>query len=77
MQRCADMGLKGGLIWGIPPEDRTYDNLVWDPLWAAAQDTVMSLSLHILTGRKGSGIGSSIMKSYPLANLSVSYLRTG
>jgi predicted TIM-barrel fold metal-dependent hydrolase len=25
----------------------------------------MPLSLHILTGRKGSGIGSSVMKSYP------------
>jgi predicted TIM-barrel fold metal-dependent hydrolase len=65
VRRCADLGLKGGLIWGIPPEDRTYDNPVWDPLWAAAQDTAVPLSLHILTGRKGSGIGSSVMKSYP------------
>jgi predicted TIM-barrel fold metal-dependent hydrolase len=38
---------------------------VWDPLWAAAQAHNLPLSLHILTGRKGSGIGASVMKSYP------------
>ena len=65
VERCAKMGLKGGLIWGAPPDDRPYDNSIWDPLWAAAQDVAMPLSLHILTGRKGSGIGASIMKSYP------------
>ncbi len=65
VERCAKMGLKGGLIWGVPPDDQPYDNLVWNPLWAAAQDAAMSLSLHILTGRKGMGIGSSVMKSYP------------
>ena len=65
VQRCTKLGLKGGLIWGIPPEDQTYDNPVWDPLWAAAQACALPLSLHILTGRKGSGIGPSVMKSYP------------
>ena len=65
VERSAKLGLRGGLIWGIPPDDRPYDNPVWNPLWAAAQDAGLPLALHILTGRKGSGIGDSVMKSYP------------
>jgi predicted TIM-barrel fold metal-dependent hydrolase len=65
VERCAKMGLKGGLIWGVPPDDQPYDKPVWDPLWAAAQDVAIPLSMHILTGRKGSGIDASVMKSYP------------
>ena len=64
--RCADLGLRGGLIWGIPPEETPYDSAVWDPLWAAAQDATLPLSLHILTGRRGMDLdGGSMMKVYP------------
>jgi predicted TIM-barrel fold metal-dependent hydrolase len=54
------------LIWGFPPSSRAYDSPEWDPLWAAAQDTGLPLSLHILTGAEGSGLdGASLMKTYP------------
>jgi predicted TIM-barrel fold metal-dependent hydrolase len=35
-----------------PSEDRTYDDPLFDPLWSAAQDSGLPISLHILTARK-------------------------
>ncbi len=66
LERAAKLDLRGGLIWGFPPANRSYDAKEWDPLWAAAQDTGLPLSLHILTGAEGSGLdGASLMKTYP------------
>ena len=53
LERIADKGLRGTLVWGSPPEDAPYSDPVYDPFWAAAQDLNMPLSLHILTGRGG------------------------
>jgi len=53
------------MIWGEPPEELPYDSTHWDPLWAAAQDAEFPLSLHILTGRGGTGVKwGSIMRMY-------------
>lgn len=66
IRRAAERGLAGGMIWGSPPADRPYDRPDWDPVWAAAQDCDMPLSLHILTGAEGTGLDrASLMKSYP------------
>jgi len=63
--RARRMGLRGGMIWGEPGDDTPYDSPYWDPLWAAAQDASFPLSLHILTGRGGTGVKwGSIMRSY-------------
>ena len=53
LERIANKGLRGALIWGSPPEDAPYSDPVYGPFWAAAQDLNMPLSLHILTGRGG------------------------
>jgi predicted TIM-barrel fold metal-dependent hydrolase len=50
LERCAKLGLRGGMIWGYPPPDRPYHSEIYDPLWAAAQDLRMPLSLHVVTG---------------------------
>ena len=66
VKRAADLGLRGGMIWGSPPRHQPYDDPRWDPLWAAAQDANLPLSLHILTGHGGSGVEEgSLMKNYP------------
>ncbi len=62
VERSAKLGLRGGLIWGIPP----YDKPVWNPLWTASSRHQPTVALHILTGRKGSGIGDSVMIKLPL-----------
>jgi len=56
LQRIAKKGMRGAMIWAEPPDDRPYSHPAYDPFWAAAQDLNMPLSLHILTGRKGTGV---------------------
>ena len=55
MERCAKMGLVGAMITVYPNEDRSYDSPEYDPLWAAAQDMKVPLSLHVGTNRPGPG----------------------
>ena len=55
MERCAKMGLAGAMISVYPPEDRSYDSPEYDPLWAAAQDMEIPLSLHVGTNRASPG----------------------
>ena len=51
LERCAKMGLAGAMITLYPPEEWGYDSPRYEPLWAAAQDLEMPLSLHITTER--------------------------
>ena len=59
MERSAKMGLIGALISVFPPDTssmaRSYDSPEYEPLWAAAQDLEMPLSLHLGTNRPGPG----------------------
>lgn len=55
LERSAKMGLAGGLITVYPPEGKGYDNPMYEPLWAAAQDLGIPLGMHIATNRPGPG----------------------
>ena len=55
LERAAKMGLAGAMITIYPPEDKPYVLPMYEPLWAAAQDLDMPLSLHITTNRPGPG----------------------
>lgn len=50
LERCAKMGLVGAAI-PIKPGGHRYDHPIYTPLWAAAQDLRMPLSLHTGTFR--------------------------
>ncbi len=52
LQRVAKKGLRGAMIATNPPEGaRPYREGVYDPFWAAAQETDMPITIHIVTGR--------------------------
>ena len=55
LERCAKMGFVGAVTPVYPSVDRPYDQPEYEPLWAAAQDLGMPLSLHIGTNRLGAG----------------------
>ena len=55
LERCAKLGFVGAMIPVYPPEERPYDRPDYEPLWAAAQDLGMPLSLHIDTIRPSAG----------------------
>jgi predicted TIM-barrel fold metal-dependent hydrolase len=53
--RTRKAGLAGAMITVYPPEDRSYDRPEFEPLWAAAVDMDVPLSLHIDTHRPAPG----------------------
>ena len=55
LERCAKLGFVGAMITVYPPAERPYSSPMYEPLWAAAQDLGMPLSLHIATNRPGPG----------------------
>jgi predicted TIM-barrel fold metal-dependent hydrolase len=50
LTRCKEAGFRGALVWEVPPEDFSFRNAHYDPLWDAAQALGMPINLHILTG---------------------------
>lgn len=57
LERTAKLGFSGAMITEYPLEERRYDNAVYEPLWAAAADHQMPLSLHTATRRVGGNPG--------------------
>ena len=55
LERSVKLGFPGAMISVYPHESRSYDSPEYDPLWAAAQDLEIPLSLHIGTNRPGPG----------------------
>jgi predicted TIM-barrel fold metal-dependent hydrolase len=51
LERCKKAGLRGAMVWQIPPDEFPFHGDHYDPLWAAAQALDMPISLHILTGK--------------------------
>ncbi len=64
MTRARDLGMKGVLIWANPPAGRRYDHEMYEPFWAEAERLEMPVSMHILTGSTGTGLGPNIIVDY-------------
>ena len=50
LTRCKKAGMRGAMIWQVPPEKLSFATGHYDRFWAAAQEMDMPVSLHILTG---------------------------
>jgi predicted TIM-barrel fold metal-dependent hydrolase len=50
MQRCADMGLKGGLVWQVPDPKLPLSSRHYDRLWGVAAELGTPINFHILSG---------------------------
>jgi predicted TIM-barrel fold metal-dependent hydrolase len=51
MQRVADLGIHSVMISSYPRADRTYDNAIYEPFWAMAEEKDVTLNLHVTTNR--------------------------
>ena len=65
LERCAKMGFVGAMIAVYPLEGRSYDQPIYEPLWAAAQDLGMPLSLHAATNRVSAEFESIVNQHRP------------
>jgi predicted TIM-barrel fold metal-dependent hydrolase len=61
LQRAANMGLAGAMM-PLRPLAHRYDHPNYEPLWAAAQDLDMPLSLHVGTYRWQPGMDPNTMR---------------
>ncbi len=50
LRRCKAAGLRGVMIWQIPPAELAFDTLHYEKFWDAVEDAEMPVSLHILCG---------------------------
>jgi predicted TIM-barrel fold metal-dependent hydrolase len=50
MDRCRKLGLRGAIIWQVPPPEIPFTSDHYERFWAAAQDMDMPVNLHILSG---------------------------
>jgi predicted TIM-barrel fold metal-dependent hydrolase len=50
LQRCTDMGLRGGLVWQVPDPKLPVTSDHYEKLWAAAAEIGYPINFHILTG---------------------------
>jgi len=69
--RCAEMGLRGAMISVTTEEGRGYDHPDYAPLWVAAEDLGIPLSLHVAAGTK-----SYIQSGNKLADFSLAFTPT-
>ncbi|MEY2437173.1 MAG: hypothetical protein QOF97_2009 [Acidimicrobiaceae bacterium] len=52
IERAADLGLRGAMVPGVPPEGH-YAEERFDPMWASFAERGWPVSFHILTGAGG------------------------
>jgi predicted TIM-barrel fold metal-dependent hydrolase len=50
LERCRKAGLRGAVIWQVPPPELPFTSDHYDRFWAAAQDMNAPVNLHILSG---------------------------
>jgi len=50
VHRCKAAGMRGVMIWQVPPEELSFATDHYDRFWSTVQDLEMPVSLHILTG---------------------------
>jgi uncharacterized protein len=56
LEQIKRLGLNGALIASSPVEERPYYLYDYDPVWSAAAELGLPLTMHILTGAKGKGM---------------------
>ncbi len=54
LARCVDLGLRGAVIWTSPPQEESFFERRYEPLWAAAAEAGIPISLHTLAGNRAS-----------------------
>src|SRR6266850_1594703 len=50
LERCRKAGMRGSVIWQVPPPELPFSTPHYDKFWATSQDLDMPVNLHILSG---------------------------
>ncbi|HEY1371027.1 MAG TPA: amidohydrolase family protein [Candidatus Binatia bacterium] len=50
LERCRAAGLRGSVIWQVPPPELSFASDHYEKFWAASQNLDMPVNVHILSG---------------------------
>ncbi len=50
MERAVGLGYQSVMLATTPPDDRPFNDPVWEPLWTAAEEAGVVMSFHVGTG---------------------------
>jgi len=50
VHRCKAAGMRGVMIWQVPPAELSFTTDYYDRFWATVEELGMPVSMHILTG---------------------------
>src|SRR5580765_8878153 len=50
LERCRKAGMRGSVIWQVPPLELPFSSSHYDKFWATSQDLEIPVNLHILSG---------------------------
>ncbi len=67
LERIAKMGMRGAMISIDQDQGRGYDNPMYEPVWSAAEDNGIPLSLHVAASKKHFGHTNNIYADFSLA----------
>jgi predicted TIM-barrel fold metal-dependent hydrolase len=66
LERCAKMGMRGAMI--SIAQNPGYGSPMYEPLWSAAEDLQIPLSLHVAASRKGFTYTDNVFADFSLAS---------
>jgi predicted TIM-barrel fold metal-dependent hydrolase len=66
LERNVKRGHRGAMISSSPPAEQPYSSPYYDPLWAAASEMNIPLSLHVLTGTGPRKLMRNVLDAQPL-----------
>lgn len=64
LERCAQAGLRGAMISIAQESGKSYGDPAFDPLWAAAADLGMPLSLHVAASETGFSVTGNMFADF-------------
>ena len=50
LERCRKAGMRGSVVWQVPPAELPFSSSHYDKFWAISQDLDIPVNLHILSG---------------------------
>lgn len=71
LERVAQLGLRGAMVWAAPPMGDSYARPAYDPFWAAAAAARLPVSLHLGTTQDLTAPGESLAVAFMMTILPV------
>jgi predicted TIM-barrel fold metal-dependent hydrolase len=66
MKRTKGRGLRAAMMSVLPAEGKGYNNPMYDPIWSAAEELEMPISLHLAASRRSFSLSGNSLVDFSL-----------